>query len=223
MLKLYEEVLLLGLHDEKGTKTNSFLLYGMAGGLLAELMLAERIAVGEGKRARVEVRDATPTGDPEIDGLLERLAGDKPRAIGDWVSKIGGDGKLFERCVTRLCDRGILRREESKVLWVFNRRRYPEQDPGPEQATLERLREAIRGDGDVDERTAALVSICQGMGLLKEVLPKAELKSRKARIATIADGRATGPAVASVIEAINAAIVVAVILPAITATTVIHN
>lgn len=219
-LELHEEVLLLCLHDEKGTLTNDTVTYGMAGGLLAELMLAGRIAIDDTKKARVSVVDPTPTGKPEIDAALSRIAeDDKSRKMTDWVSKLAVKA-LRERSVDRLCDAGILRREQSRVLWIFDRTRYPEANPDPEQDILDRLREAVRRDGEVDPRTAALVSIANGMSLLKQALSKDELKQRKARIEQIAAGQASGKALAQVIDAINTALVVAVIMPAIITPTI---
>lgn len=48
---------------------------------LTELVLRERVALGEGRGAKVEVLDATPTGLPELDLVLAGLEGRRsPRA-----------------------------------------------------------------------------------------------------------------------------------------------
>ena len=50
-LFLHEELLLLALRDGKGTIAGSFYQQAMAGGILSELLLGERIRIREGKKA----------------------------------------------------------------------------------------------------------------------------------------------------------------------------
>ena len=104
---------------------------------------------------------------------------------------------------------------------VFTRRIYPETDPRPEQEIVERLRGAIFTDiRDVDPRTVVLVSLADSAGILKVVFDKKELKARKHRIEQVVNGELMGRAAKDAIQAVQAAVMVATIMPAIITTTV---
>src|SRR5690606_7678290 len=80
-LRLHEEVMLLALHDEKGTTGSGYVLSALGGALFAELVLEKRTAVvNEGKRGLLEVRDRRTFGDPILDECLRRVQEAKRRA-----------------------------------------------------------------------------------------------------------------------------------------------
>jgi hypothetical protein len=64
--------------------------------------------------------------------------------------------------------------------------------------------------------------LANSTGLLKIVFDKKKLKGRKARIKQIVDGEITGKAATEAIQAMQAAVMVACIMPSITAATVCH-
>jgi len=87
---------------------------------------------------------------------------------------------------------------------------------------VERLRQAIFSDGnDLAPRTVALISLAHRAGLLTNAFNKKDLKGRKRRIEGIINGEATGQATKEAIEAVQAAVFVACILPVIT-TAAVH-
>lgn len=224
-LPLHEEVLLLALRDDEGTiAPGTMYQHALAGAMLSELMLQHRIAVDESDRKkRAEVIDRTSTGSPLLDECLAKMADDKPRALQHWVQKLSGMRNLKHRVAERLCDRGILHEEEGTILLVFSRRIYPETDPRPEQEVVERLRRAIFTDErEVDARTVVLLSLADAAGILEVVFDKKELKARKERIAQVVNGDLTGKATREAIEAVQVAVLVACIMPAIITTTVTH-
>ncbi|MGD8816298.1 MAG: GPP34 family phosphoprotein [Acidobacteriota bacterium] len=224
-LPLHEEVLLLALRDDEGTiAPGTMYQHALAGAMLSELMLQQRIAVDESDRKkRAEVIDRTPTGLPLLDECLARMADDKPRSLQHWVQKLSAMRNLKHRVAERLCDRGILHEEEGTILLVFSRRVYPETDPRPEKEIVERLRRAIFTDErDVDPRTVVLLSLADAAGILKVAFDKKELKERKQRIAQVVNGEVMGKAAREAIQAVQAAVMVAAIMPAIISTTVTH-
>lgn len=224
-LPLHEEVLLLALRDDEGTvASGTTYQYAIAGAVLAELVLQGRVAVDESKRKkRAIVADPRPTGAPLLDECLEKMAATKRKGLDHWVGKFAGIGGLKHRVAERLCDRGILHEEEGKILLLFTRRIYPETDPRPEQEIVERLRRAIFTDArDVDPRTGVLVSLADATGILKVVFDKKELKARKARIAQVVNGEVMGKAAKQAIQAMQTAVMVAAIMPAIIASTTSH-
>jgi hypothetical protein len=218
--------MLLALRDKAGTiAPGTMYQYAIGGAIVAELLLNDRIAVDESRRRKlVNVVHSEPTGNPLIDECLERMAAARRRAsLQDWVSRIAGMRDIKHRAAYQLCRRGILKVDEDKVLLIFTRKIYPEVNPEPERKLIERLRRAIFTDtSEVDPRTAVLVSLAQSADLLKVVFDKKQLKTRKARIKQIANGEITGRATREAIEAMQAAVAVACIIPAVVATTVSH-
>jgi hypothetical protein len=215
-LHLYEELMLLALRDKEGTFAHDDMsfLYALGGGLLAELLLMEKVSLEEGKRSKkyVELRNASPLGDPLLDECLERLRGAKRRAtVETWVTRFGGLKKLRPRAAEQLCRRGILRVDEKSVLLVFSKKIYPELDPGPEREVLARLRNAIFSDeAELDSWTTVLVALADKAGVLKNSFHKTELKARKKRIQEIGEGDLTAAAVKEIVAGIQVAVMVAV-------------
>jgi len=225
-LFLHEEIMLLALRDEQGTiASGTMYQYAIGAAVLAELLLNKRIAVGEPRRKKlVDLISSQPFGEPLIDQCLEKICNAKRRAsLQMWVSRFAGVKNLKHRVALQLCERGILRASEDKILLLFARKIYPEINPEPERNLIERLRQAIFTDSrDVDSRTVVLVSLANSTGLLKVVFDKKELKGRKARIKEISDGEITGKAAKEAIEAMQAAVMVCCIMPAITTAAITH-
>ena len=221
-LPLHEEILLLALRDEEGTiAPGTMYQYAIAGAILSELMMRRRLEIDEtGRKKLARVVDKTPTGAPLLDECLAKIASDKPRTLDTWVGKFATIRDLKHRVAERLCDRGILREEEGKVLIVFSRRIYPETDPRPENEIVDRLRVAIFTDTRVDPYTVVLVSLANNAGLLKVVFDKKELRGRKQRLEQVVNGEVMGRATKDAIQAMQTAVMVASIMPAIIVTTV---
>ena len=222
-LSLPEEIMLLALHDEKGTTgLESLYQYAIGGAVLAELLMRQRIRLDSSKKKAVYLANAKPLGDPLLDDCLALVQkAKKPAAAQTWVSKFAGTKNLKHRLAMRLCDRGIISADEDKILLLFTRRIYPEIDPQPEREIVERLRRAIFSDTDrLDPRTAVLVALAQSAGLLATAFDKKELKGRKDRIERIIEGDALGTATKEAIEAVQAAMFVACIMPVITTATI---
>jgi hypothetical protein len=224
-LRLYEEILLLELDDEKGTASSSSMYaQAMGGAVIAELMLAGRIRLAEDKKRRVEVVDATPVGDPLLDAVLaEMAAAKKPKQGREWVAKVAGQGKLKAEAGGRLVAAGVLRQEEAKILGIFPTTHFPTRDARPEREVRARLHRAVCTDTqDLDARTIVLVALADAAGLLSRVVEKPRLKERKERIKAITSGHAVRAVTQEAIDAVNAAVMVAVMVPIIAASAASH-
>ncbi len=209
-LWLQEELLLIALHDEKGTLHNqaSMLPYPLGAALLTELLLAERIALSADKRPFVEITSDAPLNHQLIDECLVRIAESRKRARVDaWVNRFAGVKNLRHRVAVDLCRLGVLTEDEDRVLWLFKRRLYPQRDERVEQALIARLERAIFEDGELDSRTALLISLADSADLLKIPFNRKRLKGRKQRIKAINAGEPLGAASRAAIEAVHAAIV----------------
>lgn len=222
-LYLHEEVMLLALKDEEGTiASGTSYQYALAGAVLAELLLREKITVEERKKKKYAVlKDPTPLGDPVIDACLEKVVNAKSnQQLQTWVSRFSGLKDLKNRVAHGLVRRGILRADEDKVMLLFTRKVYPEVNPEPERKMIKRLRDAIFTDAeDIDPRTVVLVSLGDSTGLLKVIFDKKHLKAKKKRIEDVVNGDLSGKATREAIAAMQAAVFVACIMPAIIVST----
>ncbi len=212
-LWLHEEVLLVGLHDEKGSfQTSTTLGLAMGGAILAELYLLGRLGFeGDDKKAVARIDDDTPTNAPILDDALTLVRdARKPPRLTDLVTRFGRISKLRRRAADGLVELGVLRREEGKVLLIFPVTRYPEADPDFEAEINRRLADAIFTDEPVeDPRTITLTALLSAAGMLPLVFDRKELKSRRARIEAVAAGDVAGAAVQAAVQAMQAAVIAA--------------
>ncbi len=204
-LGLHHELLLLALRDREGT-THGYGAYvnALGAAVLGELVAQGRVALApEGKKLFVELRDARPLGDEALDEALARVAAAKKRAqVAAWVSRCAGMKQLKHRVARDLCRRGILKAEEQTILLIFRRAVYPEVDPRPERAIVERLRRAAFGEAAAPEaRALMLLSLCASIDLLPALLDKAQVKARKKQIAALVKDEPLGKAVRELIQA----------------------
>ena len=215
-LHLHEEILLLALRNDKGTIAGGVMYQQAAGGaILAELILEQRVrVVTEGRSSYAEVQEGRPLGDPVLDESLQRMTAATRRAtLQKWVERFSRIKQLNHRAAEGLRELGILREDVRTVLLIFSRRIYPELDPACEREIVKRLEAAIFSDKPVDPRTTVLVALTHHAGLLKANLDRARLKERRERIKAVINGEAVGQATKRAIDAVHAAVVVAVMIP----------
>ena len=223
-LPLQEGLFLLGMRSDKGTMVSGWSSYVIGGALLAELLLRGRIEIEKTRwSTRVIVLDAkTPTRDRMLNECLVKLRDSKPRSVDAWIGRFIRIKKLKHRVAERLCRRGILRATRRSVLLVFKVRAYPEMDARWKREITERLRQVILGDGrgtiggdstggdtdahaQLDQRTAMLLSLAEGGGLLRHVLDRKERKAAKHHIKAMVNDEHIGRAVKRLIQQAAAA------------------
>jgi Golgi phosphoprotein 3 len=207
-LPLHEQLLLLSLHDEKGTAHPSMYGYAIAGAIIAELLDTARLRIEHHKKDNVlAVADPSSSGDPVLDECLQKIA-TAPRAadVSAWIARFAAIEDLKDRIAQRLCDRGILTRSEDRVLWVFPRVVYPTADPGPEDQIVAELRDAIAADGEIDARNAIVVALAHTAGILPHVFERSLLKARSSRIDAMVQMTDVSGAAKDAIEGARAAV-----------------
>lgn len=211
-LFLHEEILLLALKDKEGTpEFGVWYAQALAGAILAELLLHERITIDDSKHMLVHLADDQAVGDAIIDESLALIAekhrqNRKPSPASHWITHFAAIRDLKNRVAESLCERRILRMETDKVLFLFNRTIFPEVDPRPERRLVERMREAVLGPSrEIDARTQILLAIAHRSAILPLFLDKATLKAQKERIEKIAAGEFAASAAGQAIEASQAA------------------
>jgi len=215
--------MLLALRDEKGTiESGTMYRYAIGGAILAELILEGKIGVQERRKNRYALPgDSARTGDELLDDCLRKIKEAKrPRQLGTWVSKFADMSKLKHRVAGGLVRKRVLEMEENLILRLFTRKVYPEINPKPEAELREKLRRAIFSDeADIDPRTVVLLSLAKAGNLLPVVFDKKELKIRKDRIEAVVNGDVAGQATKEAIEAMQAAVFVATMVPVMATTT----
>ena len=179
-LTLAEEIVLLSLDDATGRPVGRSGMapdLALAGALLMDLSLAGRI---DTDRDRLWVADAAPTGDAVTDAALARLAapGAPADARGAIVLLAPEAAALREALLDRLIAAGLLRREESRVLWVFADRRFPKAAGRGETADARaRLRALLLAEDIPAPRDALLLGLARAAGLLPLVFEATELEA----------------------------------------------
>lgn len=223
-LPLHEEVLLLALKDDEGTIASGTMYhYAISAALMTELIMNKSVRIVEEKKKNfVELNEKSSLKDDLLIECIEKISNAKRRAtLQTWISRFSGIKKLKQRTAESLCKKNILKMDEDKVLLIFNRTIYPEINPVPEKKIISRLEKAIFTDSEnIDPRTVVLLSLANASGLLRANFDKKELKKRKDRIEQVIIGEMMGKATAEVIQAVQSAIMIAAIMPAITAATV---
>ncbi len=224
-LYLHQELLLLTLNDSKGTFEGGMYLYGVAGAVLSELLLQGRIKTSEDDKQIVTIAENSPTGDEILDEVVQLIRESaKPRPLKHWVSKVANIRELKHQIAEQLCKKGVLQKDEKKILWLFTQRIYPEANSSVEDEIRQRMGELMfQPDQKGDERTTVLVAFAKCSNVLNANFAKVELQQHRNRIEEISKGdllatQATQATIASVQAAITAA-TVATTIAATTAAT----
>jgi golgi phosphoprotein 3 len=209
-LTLAEELLLLGLHDEKGTMLSASALampYGLAGAMLIELAQGGLVRI-EGKALAASPRGSAR--DEILDEVLEAVrSSPKARSIDHWVGRFGRSGKFKKRFLARLAGKGIVTHEEGRFLGIFPTSRYPQLDPRPEAGVRERVRSGVLGAASPGDRDGALISLVHACDLVGVLFEKSERREAKARAKEIARRQPIGGAVARAVQAVRTAVIAA--------------
>lgn len=184
MLSMLEEVVLLAVDEQSGDLRSSRefgTAYALVGAVFFDLALARKI---DTDTEEIQIVDATPTGDPVLDGVLDEMRS-RPNlsTVRDWIEAIfQGRHDLEGHALALLDRRGILRREKTKRLWIIDVERYPLVDGRPQQHVKERLLKAVLFDEIPDTRDIMLVSLAEPCGLLGNFLTGMQLAVRGERI-----------------------------------------
>ena len=191
MLRFAEEIMLLVLDDKGGKFADVSMLnlsYALVGGVLMDLALEGRIDTDPEQFVMI---DPSPLGDDLLDPVLARIVrSTKTRDTHYWIEETLKHGSAIrERSLARLIERGILRQEDDRFLWVFQTRRYPVIDDRTIRDVKLRIKGVLFSDEIPDVRDIVIISLSDGCGILESLLSSQELKSVAGRIeAGLQDG-----------------------------------
>jgi len=163
-LNLIEEFLLIALDDDEGIfiADINHLCYGISGALLLELALEEKIQLKDGKLILTGKADSI---DPLINQSINAFANEKERKVGFWIDTFKNNGKDIKNFILdELINKGILRRESGKILWVIPYEKFPTENPIPENKVRKRIEDIVLNDAKattMDLMLLSLIDVCQ--------------------------------------------------------------
>ena len=202
MLTFAEEILLLFLDDDSGKFENMYyeeFKYALAGAVLMDLALRGKI---DTDLEKLSVADPTPTGEKILDGFLKEIS-DTEEEMNTfyWVSEIAKSGaEIRDMALESLVDRGILRVEEKKILWVIGVRRYPTVDDTQEKEVRKRLSDLLNSDEIPTPHDVVLVSLADTFELFPHIIGEYEAKKLAPRIEQISKLDLIGQSVSHVLK-----------------------
>jgi hypothetical protein len=163
-LTFLEMILFLAL-DDKGWCGNSenSIKFGLAGAILFELILTERIELLEGK---IRVLNSKSVDDPVVDKVLTLIkASKKERPLRNWIQRIVYKKLMLRKTLLKeLMNKNVVRKEEYSLLWVFYQFKYPLVNSELKKKIQEDLHQKVMGDkklSDYDLMLLAVMNTCK--------------------------------------------------------------
>ena len=213
MLTFPEDVVLLLLDDEEGAFLSvgkSTLELALTGSVLMELGFAHRI---DTDLEHLTLVDPEPTGNPLLDGVLERIADRKEaRSTREWVETLSMEetAATQEQVLASLAARGILKREQKRLLpetvqhlWVFRSPRYFVVDAKAKRAPEIRLVDALFSDEIPDVRDAGLSCLVDACNLLPVLFGERSMGRVTSRIELLRNMDLIGREISGAVAAIE--------------------
>ena len=210
-LRFAEEITLLMLNDEDGEFVHVpgwSMQCAYAGSVLMDLALEYRI---DTDLKRLVLLDPTPVGDDLLDPTLALIAQSKETHDARyWVDHFAdGAEEIRERSLAHLVERGVLRREDDRFLWVFQSRRYPIVDGEVEREVKLRIMEVLFSNDIPAPRDIVLICLVDACGILRELLTARELERASERIDQVRKLDLIGQAVSKSVWDIQSSIALA--------------
>ena len=183
MLRFAEEIILLLTDDDDGSFVhvpNQSLKYALAGGVLMDLALENRI---DTDLKNLVLIDGTPTGDSLLDPTLADIAAGEKGDARFWIERTATRAdEIREEALARLVAHGILERRDDRILWVFKSRRYPQIDGTAEREVKLRIMGVLFSDEIPNPRDVVIICLADACGIFKNLLSRRELDLASDRI-----------------------------------------
>ena len=209
MFTLYEELLLVSIHEDKGIFIGSSMdgmKPGLAGAILAELVLTGKIRTTNNRR--LQLIDASQTNDLILDETLIALREmDKERKFGYWLNTLNQKPeKLRKQIIASLIQKGIMTQEDGRLIWVIPSPLNAEIKASTKYWVINRLRSNVLAQEDIQLRDIALLGLVSACGLLELVFLRDERKLARQYINELVVGQAMKEPVIEAIQEIVTAI-----------------
>ncbi len=171
---LAEELLLLLTDDVSGKlQVKKYPLnMALAGAVLADLMLSQRISIKVAGLnywdAQITVVNDSSTGDPILDTGLQRISPLQPGDPRHYLSKVAQD--LHEEILEHLVQHGVLRVNKRKTFGIISSQTWTAVRPELKQETREGLRSVLKGQSEPSPEQLALIALLYAVDQVRQVL-----------------------------------------------------
>lgn len=224
-LNLVEEFLLIALDDDRGQFVidSTHLHYGFAGALLLELAMREKISI---RGDHVYLKNDSQEEEVALNRSLALIRDSKKtRSVKDWIGRLAQKApELKNDTLQRLIDRGVLRKEEHKILWIIPNNKYPTSNISPENKVRKRLDDVILRGEKSDAHDVMLLSLIDVSDLTKEAFrDQGDYKKIKARIKQVTEDIKISQTINQSIREIQTAIMIAIATTMIVTTVTTSN
>ncbi|MEP2024352.1 MAG: GPP34 family phosphoprotein [Reichenbachiella sp.] len=168
-LSLAEGLMLIALDDEEGrllSAAEHSIDHGLLSILILELSLIKRIGFEDNK---IIVKDSTGTGNKVLDNVLKAVGGGGD-SVSNTVKKIapGFDG-IQDEMIDLLVQRGILKVESTKLLWIPVSERMDNANYAFEQEIRDTLKAVVQKGQKPTPAIVILLSMISNCKILEEV------------------------------------------------------
>lgn len=179
MLTIYEELLLLSIHEAKGTFIHSVadrVTLGIGGAVLAELALMGNIKLS--KNHRLKLIDDSKT---DIDVLDEAIAAlkesGKDRKFGYWINTFTKRAEKFrQKIIESLIQKGVFTQDDENIFWAIPSPLQPDLNASTKYLVNKRLRGIVLAQEELQSRDITLLTLIKACGLLNLVFLRDERK-----------------------------------------------
>lgn len=224
-LNLVEEYLLIALDDDKGAFVidSTHLHYGFAGSILLELALREKIDI-DGDYLHLKNPNAEP--EAALNQAIALIAeSDKTKKVKHWLDALARKaGEMKQATLQRLIERGVLRKEEHKILWIIPNNKYPTSNSNPENKVRERLNNVILNGAQSEPRDVMLLSLIDVSDLTKEAFrDQSDYKEVKRKIKEVTEDIKISQAINKSIREIQTAIMISIATTMVVTTVITSN
>ena len=222
-LNLIEEFLLIALDDEKGQFVidSTHLHFGLAGAILLEMALREKVDIS-GENLKL-IHDEYEV-EMVINKVIDQIKLKPGKKVKDWIEILAKQAEeLKQDTLLRLQNKGILRKEEHKILWVIPNNKYPTSDITPENKVRQRLSDVMLRGAKSEAHDIMLLSLIDVSDLTKEAFRnKDEYAIVKKKIKEVTQDIRISHTINKSIREIQAAIMVA-LMSAVIVTTITNH
>jgi len=209
MFTLYEELLLLCIHEGKGTFIGTSadqLKTGLGGAILIELALLGKIQTSDNHRLKLV--DDSKTNSDILNGALTALKeSEKERKFGYWFNILSQRKEKFRKqIVESLVQKGVITQEDDHLQWVIPSPLQVEFKASTKYWVINRLRRVVLASEDIESRDIILLSLLRACGLLDLVFLRDERKLASRTINQLFYSQALKDPVSQTIQEIESAV-----------------
>jgi hypothetical protein len=215
-----EKFLLIAHHPERGRFLiqNIYLQYGIAGAILLDLTLEDRIDIVD---KRLILKAAGVSANPVISDVAALMSQSvKPRRVDYWIRSLGRRHVKYKWQILKgLADKRIVRIEDKKFLGFIPYRRSYLIESYTRSNLIRQLRNEIlayRGSSDDNAALAGLVKACRMQRILST--DRDELKQIREQLKKMLSDSPVSDVVSQTIRQVHAAIMTSVTAAIITST-----